>query len=361
MLPEPSKSKTYPQRWDLSWVCRYSLFCLFISLSVSAESPKHFETESLIYFAAPREPRFEIQMQRLTERIKKKAVRKFKMEFIELPKYTHEVKDGKLVALVKALAQQRPLAILTPSMDIAIIAVEQKVDVQVVVSGLADPVAIGISNGASNPDSDITGYSYHVELDEKRLAILKEVSPASKRIGILLDSVIKSMRMANNGGRLQYIVEDAVALPFEANSTEEAVSLVQRSKQLGVDSWYIPLMPLNYEAKNAKQIIDAVNTQKLPAIYERMKFVEAGGLVAYEQVFKGGEEIWIRDILLLLQGVRARNIPFERPRHFFMSINLEQMKKLRLAPSPSLIKKVDITFPCRVKHPLSCTTPMPME
>jgi putative tryptophan/tyrosine transport system substrate-binding protein len=315
----------------------------------------------VIYYAAPALEPFQQQMIRIEKRLREKSKTAFQMKFAELPRFTHEMNSTSLESLIAPIVASNPLVIITPSMDIAKIVVDKNIPVQIVISGLADPLTMGIIQNVAGHRVNVTGYSHFLDLDEKRLSILKEISPKSVRIGILLDRTIKEERIARNAGRFEYFAEKAAIVPFEVRSTDEAVSIISKSKKLGIDSWLIYLMPINYEPKDAKLIVDAVRQLKLPAIYETMKFIELGGLVSYQPVLLDPEEIWIRDLLLLLDGVPAKDIPLERPRHFFLTINTEEASRLGLTISPNLMRRVDLTFPCSVKLPTSCTKPLPKK
>jgi ABC-type uncharacterized transport system substrate-binding protein len=355
-LHQLSRKKSPLLWWGLFSIPFAAIRVIFLLalISLSVALSKASAQDKVILYVGPGLVPFREQFIRVENQLRNRVNAAFDMKFLEIPLNTHEMSDKNLNAIISSIAEARPFAIVTPNLDIAKLVVQKNTSIQVVVSTLADPVALGIVGSMADQRIDITGYSHHVDLDEKRLSMLKDISPKSKRIGILLDRTIKTERMARSGGQLEFAINNATILPFEVNSLSEALAVIMQSKTRQIDAWYICHMPINYDPRDARQLVDSVNRQRLPAIYETMRFVEAGGLASYEQVLFEPEGIWIRDLQLILEGVRARDIPFERPRHFFFAINTAEARRLELNISTSLLKQVDITFPCNLKPPSSC-------
>src|SRR5262249_56725185 len=62
-------------------------------------------------------------------------------------------------------------------------------DIPIVFAGVSDPVAAGLVQSLARPGGTMTGISYlGVELNPKRLQLLKEALPALTRVGVLVPS-----------------------------------------------------------------------------------------------------------------------------------------------------------------------------
>jgi putative ABC transport system substrate-binding protein len=62
-------------------------------------------------------------------------------------------------------------------------------DIPIVFAGISDPVAVGMVPSLARPGGTMTGISYlGVELNPKRLQLLKEALPALTRVGVLVPS-----------------------------------------------------------------------------------------------------------------------------------------------------------------------------
>ncbi len=313
-----------------------------------------------IFFLAPDKPSFREEMTKVEVLLRQKNSRLFKAEFVALPHY-QTLEYANLAALLKTLSLQNPIAIVTSDMNVPKVALTNGISIPFVTGGLADPVALGISKSKNGTRTSVTGYTKYVNIDERRLAILREISPSSRRIGVFYDDIIMAERKARNGSQSAYVTDGADVVPFKVELLSEVLTAIANSKSLGIDSWYIQLMPHNYRKADAIKIIEAINRLKLPAIYENMSFVESGGLAAYESVLFEPELIWAQNLQLLLDGVKAENIPFAEPRHFFFSLNTDQANRLKLKLEPKILRQVDRTFPCAAKPPLNCSAANPQK
>jgi putative ABC transport system substrate-binding protein len=315
-----------------------------------------------IYYLAPSTATFKEQMANLETKLRAKRPPAFRMEFVEFPASTHSMSFDALAALVQPLADKKPAAIVTPNLDIALAVVLNKIPVQMVVSGIADPVGRGVVKSFANQEVDITGHTRFVtNIDEKRLSLLKEIAPKVRRVGMLMDEFIKQQRLGRSQGKFQYDVDGIEVVPFVISTAAEAVALIEKSKAMRIDAWYIRLMIPNYGDENTRAMVDAVNRQRLPGMYDALRFVRFGGLAAYQQVLIDPDEIWARDLQLLLEGTAARQVPFERPRHFFTTVNTDTAAALGINLPAKLMRRVDLSFPCRTKPPLDCEQPKPQQ
>ena len=326
------------------------------SLVATASPPKK------IFYLAPDSPQFRQEMADFEAKLRTKPLPAIDVEFVPFRRFTHQRSAEQLAAEVAALAARNPVAIVTPNFDIAKAVVRMKIPVQMVVGGIADPVGHGVVGSLTRRAANVTGHTRYVAgIDEKRLSILKEVNPNIKRIGLLLDQFIQEQRKVRYNGAFLYASEGIEVVPVVVKSSAEAVAAIRQSKQRKIDAWYVRHMIPNYNDADAQAMITAVNQEGLPSIYDSMRFVRLGGLMAYQAVLHEPNEVWARNVQLLVAGVPARNIPFESPRHFFTTVNTTTAEQLKIALPASMMRRVDIAFPCKTKAPLDCmlATPKP--
>ena len=89
------------------------------------------------------------------------------------------------------------------------------------------------------------------------------------------------------------------------------------------------------------RIVALVAESRLPAIYQRTAYVQAGGLMAYQQ---DDRAILRRAGVMvgkILRGAKPADIPAEYPRQFHLSINLKTAKALGVTIPPSLLLLAD--------------------
>jgi putative tryptophan/tyrosine transport system substrate-binding protein len=326
-----------------------------ISAATDAEKP-------VFFYLAPKRDDLIRHMQDIETKLRTKTKHPFLMKFVEFHGKTQEMSLESIASVLSGLAKQMPLAIISPNLDIAKAAVKYRIPVQVVISSLADPVGHGVVRSLANQNEDITGYTFAVDqIDEKRMSLLKEIAPRTKKIGILMDDIIKQQRLVRQQGQFAYMVDGVEVIPFVANNVDSAVKIIEMSHQQKIDAWYIRLMIPNFDDAAKKIMIDAVNLQKLPSMYETKRFVELGGLAAYQVVIIDQLDNWSRSLELLLEGVRARDIPIERPRHFIFSLNTVSSERLRLNLPPAILRRIDVQYPCVVQRSTDCNMAMPKQ
>ena len=81
---------------------------------------------------------------------------------------------------------------------------------------------------------------------------------------------------------------------------------------------------------NQKRIVDLAAKNRLPAIYARGEFVNAGGLMSYGPSFAADGRDAARLVDKILKGGKPADLPVEQPTKFDLMINLKTAKSLDL-------------------------------
>ena len=79
----------------------------------------------------------------------------------------------------------------------------------------------------------------------------------------------------------------------------------------------------------------------LPAIYENVDFVEAGGLMAYGASLVDMSRRAAGYIDRILKGAKPGDLPVEQPTKFEFVLNLKTAKALRLRIPQTILQRVD--------------------
>ena len=97
-------------------------------------------------------------------------------------------------------------------------------------------------------------------------------------------------------------------------------------------------------AFHQKRIIDLAARNRLPAMYNNLRYVEAGGLMTYafdrqEQYRRAAEYVD-----KILKGTNPADLPVERPKKFELVINLKTAKQIGLTIPQSVLYRADKVF-----------------
>ena len=90
-----------------------------------------------------------------------------------------------------------------------------------------------------------------------------------------------------------------------------------------------------------KQIIELAARYRLPAVYGRREFVDAGGLLSYGSNFAEkfrGAAVFVDKIF---KGAKPADLPIEQPTKFELVINLKTAKELGLTITPGVLAIAD--------------------
>jgi putative ABC transport system substrate-binding protein len=92
---------------------------------------------------------------------------------------------------------------------------------------------------------------------------------------------------------------------------------------------------------NRRQIIDQAAKLRLPAIYQWPEMAEEGGLLAYGPRFTQVYRQRARQIVKILNGAGATDVPVEQPTNFELVINLKTAKSIEHEISAGLVLRAD--------------------
>jgi putative ABC transport system substrate-binding protein len=90
-----------------------------------------------------------------------------------------------------------------------------------------------------------------------------------------------------------------------------------------------------------KQIAEFAMKSRLPAIYDRREFVEAGGLMTFGASLTDLDRRAATYVDKILKGAKPADLPVEQPTKFELIINLKAAKQIGLAIPPSVLARAD--------------------
>ena len=249
-------------------------------------------------------------------------------------------KEERLPALAAELVRLDVEVIVTSATPAISAAKHATSTIPIVMQSVADPIGSGFVTNLARPGGNITGLTLlSSELAAKRLQIMQELVPRSKRAALLaIDNafatplLISAMKAASRQLNLELFVQlvksdEDLSRAFGAFERAAAQLLVVQTS---------PFM-----AARREKLAELSTRYRLPAMYEVQAYVDAGGLIAY-----GPDAVqMIRQSALLvdkiLNGAKAGDLPIEQPTKFELAINLRTARALGLAIPQPLLARAD--------------------
>jgi putative tryptophan/tyrosine transport system substrate-binding protein len=265
--------------------------------------------------------------------------------------------EGKNITIEYRFAEQKPERLPELAADL----VRLKVDLIVVTAGPpvlaakgatttipivmtnpADPVGEGMVASLARPGGNVTGLSgLAVELNTKRLEILKDAVPKLARVGLLRppgDGI-------TSGLQLKELRAAALALKLKLEEIETQpdpkglANAFQTAKQKQVNA-IMTLTTRPFFAER-KRIVELAGKYRLPAIYFQKEFVDEGGLMSYGADFDDLFRKSAHYVDKILKGTKPADLPVQQATKFEFVINLKAAKQIGLTLSPEFLSRAN--------------------
>ena len=214
--------------------------------------------------------------------------------------------------------------------------------IPIVMAASADPVGTGLVASLARPGGNVTGLSaLSVELNTKRLEILKDAVPKLARVGVLwgsrgsTGSDLQRKELRPAGVSLKLKLEE-IETQLDAKGLESAFQTAKQ-KQVGA---IMTITGPRYFAER-KRIVELAGKYRLPAIYFQKEFVDEGGLMSYGVDFV---DLYRRSAVYvdkILKGTKPADLPVQQATKFEFIINLKAAEQIGLTIPAGLLERAN--------------------
>ena len=203
-----------------------------------------------------------------------------------------------------------------------------------------DPIGTGFVASLARPGGNITGLSTLApEISGKQLELLKEIVPRLSRVAVLGTSTqpgnaqaLREVELAAKAFRVKHQSLDV----FDSKDIETAFRAASKGRADAVLVLGGPVLN-----SHRTQIADLAAKNRLPAIYERREYVEAGGLMTYGVSITDLDRRAATYVDKILKGTKPADLPVEQPKKFEFIINLKAAKQIGLTIPPNVLVRAD--------------------
>lgn len=204
-----------------------------------------------------------------------------------------------------------------------------------------DPVAIGLTDSLTHPGLGMTGFALGANSDLKRGEMLMRLAPKSRTVGHL-----STAGYAHDGNRASAmsapVFERVTVRRFEFDDPARLPAMLGSAEARRVDAWDVGYSYAVF--RHSEAVVAALNALRRPAMYPRMKFLQMGGMAAFEPRIDEADAAWVAQVALLLAGVPVEKIPVIQATRYRFGINLKACRLVGIAPPKSLIKTADVVL-----------------
>jgi ABC-type uncharacterized transport system substrate-binding protein len=211
--------------------------------------------------------------------------------------------------------------------------------IPIVMSYLGDPVEVGIVASRERPGGNVTGVSgMATELGGKWLELLKETVPAVSRVAVLWsrgfekEPTMKGMEVA---ARSLGVELQLAEVTHHSRTVGAAFAWATRQADALI------LLPSSILGQNLGYIADLALKRRLPGIFLRPQFPEAGGLMAYGANRREQSRRTAYFVDKILKGAKPAELPIESPRKFELVINLKTATEIGITIPPRVLAWAD--------------------
>jgi len=254
---------------------------------------------------------------------------------------------GQEAALPKLAAElvQLQVDVILAGGDAAVRAAKQATStIPIVMLVGGDPVGSGLVASLNQPGGNITGVTgLSPRLSARRLEILKQTVPTLSRVAVLFNPDDETKTVDRQ--QLQVAARPLGLRLYSVaiRSPEEFEPGFRTMVKEQVDG--LVVLSTAFTSFHRAKIIKLAAEHRLPAMYERKEFVEAGGLMAYGTSLPDmlrQAAIYIDNIL---QGTNPGTLPVAQATKFELAVNVETANALGITFPSSLLSAADV-----VKH-----------
>ena len=213
--------------------------------------------------------------------------------------------------------------------------------IPIVMPAASDPVGSGFIASLARPGGNITGMSAMIlELEGKRLELLREVAPRVSRVAFLTYGTdltaqrgVKEARDAGQrlGIRIQPL---GIGDPKELEGAFSAM-VKERAGAVAIQPLFITSIG------QGRRIAEFAARNRLPTVSDSKDFVDAGGLLSYgsDRLALWRRAAWYVD--KILKGASPAELPVEQPTKFEFVVNLKTAKQIGLTIPPNVLVRAD--------------------
>jgi len=253
-----------------------------------------------------------------------------------------EGKTDRLAALARELVDHKVDVIVAGGTSVAVAAKNATSTIPIVVAGAGDLVEAGLINSFVYPGGNVTGVArLSADFFGDRIKLIREIVPKGSMIAALFNPKnpghTRSLKDAELGVHSSGLTFQSVA----AKSANELDGALSGAAKGGAKMVFL-LTDAMFNSNLAPIAAGAIKF-KLPSVYDRGEFVEAGGLLSHGVNLPDLSRRAAEYVDQILKGKKPADLTLVQPIKLDLSLNLKTAKQINVTiPAPMLQRAVKV-------------------
>ncbi len=212
--------------------------------------------------------------------------------------------------------------------------------IPIVFIDVGDSVASGLVRTLAQPGGNVTGLSnISVDLAPKRLELLKEVVPRASRVAVLWDPGNPAGAPILRETKAAARTLGVAVQPVEARGPDDFQSALSTITKMRAGA--LVVLPSSLFVAHRHRLADLLIRERMPAVFFRREFVEAGGLMYYGPSYADQYRRAATYVDKILKGTKPADLPVEQPTRFELVINMKTAKTLGITFPQTILIRAD--------------------
>lgn len=252
--------------------------------------------------------------------------------------YEYRYAEGKydrLPDLAADLVQKKVDVIVTTS-SVSALAARKVTNTVPIVMTTGGALERGLAESLAKPGGNVTGLTVlAADLSGKRLELLKEAFPKSRRVATLWSRVGLGFKETQDAAKALSVP----LYPIELRQADDIDKAFEEMSKAHVDSLLVVLSPL--VTLQSKRIAELALKHRLPGMYPTRQFAEEGGIAAYGPLISDLYRRAATYVDKILKGRKPADLPVEQPTKFEFVINLKAAKQIGVTIPPNVLARAN--------------------
>jgi putative ABC transport system substrate-binding protein len=204
----------------------------------------------------------------------------------------------------------------------------------------ADPVLAGLAQSLARPNANMTGLTYMaVELNGKRLELLREMTPGVRRVALLANPAYPGQdnERSSSEATAGRIGLDVRYVP--ARTSDELAAAFAKMTADKVQA--ISVLADSFTVQNRDSIVAFGMKQRIPVVSSWPVFARSGALCSYGPRLSDSYQRLAYYVDRILRGTKPAELPIEQPTTIETIVNLKTADALGLVVPQAVLVRAD--------------------